>query len=133
MSHERVLHGFIQFWSETETEGGYWAFFHKRRALTKIPQGHCQTCGLFVQNITTEKLKPCSNGQPHCEETSLAILDHAWIHVLKNGDQLTIYDKDGTKIVWEGTIELIPYPIFSQQAYDQWIHADQTGIERETW
>jgi len=129
MSNERVLHGFLQFWSETGTEGGYWTFFDKRHAFTKIPQGHCQTCGLFVRGTP----RPCSNRQPHREEARPIIWNHVGIHILKNDDFLTIYAKDEKNIVWEGIVELISYPLFTQNASGLWIHADQTGVDRDIW
>ena len=56
------------------------------------------------------------------------------LHVLKDGDRLTIFDKENPKqIVWSGEISLIQHPLFSQHAFGMWIHADQKGIEREKW
>lgn len=56
------------------------------------------------------------------------------LHILKDGDQLTIYSKDDpNKIVWSGTIKLRQYPLFTEDAFGMWIHADQEGVDRKTW
>lgn len=57
------------------------------------------------------------------------------LHVLKDGDKLTIYDKeDPAKVVWQGVIDQQHYGSFQEHAYDgQWIHSDQRGVEREVW
>ncbi len=56
------------------------------------------------------------------------------LHILKDGDQLTVYNpKDKTKVVWSGTISLKRYPVFTQSVFNQWIHSDQQGVSREQW
>jgi hypothetical protein len=59
------------------------------------------------------------------------------LHVLKDGDYLIIkypflHQKSG-QIAWEGNISLMNYPLFTQDAFGMWIHADQAGVDRETW
>ena len=53
-------------------------------------------------------------------------------HLLKNGDRLTIFDEDG-EIKWKGEIELVRHPLFTEDAFGMWIHADQAGTNREEW
>lgn len=56
------------------------------------------------------------------------------LHILNDGDKLTIYDKkDTSRIVWAGIIGLKLYPVFTQSAFNFWIHADQIGTPREIW
>ena len=56
------------------------------------------------------------------------------LHILKDGDQLTIFSLDDpTQVVWSGTISLRQYPLFTEDAFGFWIHADQKGIAREVW
>jgi hypothetical protein len=55
------------------------------------------------------------------------------LHILKDGDHLTIYSKDGSAVIWSGAISLIEYAPFSQDARGWWIHADQQGMAREQW
>jgi len=57
------------------------------------------------------------------------------LHVLHDGDYLTIYDKaDPQKIVWEGKIALDSLALFTETTTDGlWIHADQQGVDRKTW
>lgn len=56
------------------------------------------------------------------------------MHILEDGERLTIYDKlKPKKVVWDGEIALQPYGLFTQDAFGMWIHADQVGIERTTW
>ena len=56
------------------------------------------------------------------------------LHVLHEGDYLTIYDKtDSKKVMWEGKIELSLLPLFQEDAFGCWIHNDQRGISRADW
>jgi hypothetical protein len=71
------------------------------------------------------------------ERTSDSLLQERWsyegLHTLENGDKLTIYDKDSETILWQGTIDLEQYDLFTESAEGMWIHSDQKGIARETW
>lgn len=72
------------------------------------------------------------------ERFSPTLLKEAWsyegLHVLEDGDELTIYDKEDTeKVVWQGTIALTPFSVFQDSAYGMWIHNDQIGQERDLW
>ncbi len=59
---------------------------------------------------------------------------YAGLHILEDGDELTIYDKnDHKKIIWSGIIHLKFYPVFTESAYNFWIHSDQFGVERNVW
>lgn len=56
------------------------------------------------------------------------------LHVLHDGDHLTVYSPDDKKhVVWEGEIKLKQHALFTEHAGGMWIHADQEGIDRETW
>ena len=92
-SLEDKLEGVCTFYTETGTEGGYWAFMDSKNLYSNE--------GLLI---------------------------------LENGDFLTIYDPNNKdKVVWSGEINLQQYNLFTEAAYGYWIHADQIGIERETW
>ena len=54
------------------------------------------------------------------------------LHLLATGDWLEILDDDDT-IAWQGYIRLRHYALFSEDARGRWIHADQRGIDRDTW
>lgn len=56
------------------------------------------------------------------------------LHVLNNGDELTVFAKDDpTRVVWSGTIDLHQHDLFTEDAGGLWIHADQIGMDRDTW
>ena len=61
------------------------------------------------------------------------------LHILKDGDQLTIYHPKSKEQVWSGCINLRPLPHFTESAKDperdveMWIKEDQIGVEREIW
>lgn len=98
------LKGELFLWSETGTEGGYWAFRDKRYIF------------------------PPTKDWPH-ERWS-----YDGLHVLEDGDILTIYSKeDPAKVIWTGTIKLKPHQLFTEHASGMWIHADQEDIDRESW
>ena len=55
------------------------------------------------------------------------------LHLLKDGDHLTIYHPDNNNEVWSGVIALKQHPLFTEDASGLWIHADQIGMDREVW
>jgi hypothetical protein len=84
--------------------------------------------------VHPDQLKTCPADQHDFEPTSEE--DWSWdgMHVLADGDQLTIFDKnDTTVVVWSGAIRLRSYEPYTEKALDCWIHADQEGVEREIW
>lgn len=92
------MKGVLELFSETGTEGGFWAF--QDEAFIK-DNDHWDIAGL---------------------------------HILEDGDQLTIFDKDNPeKILWEGVIKLKRFPVFTEHVFGLWIHSDQEGVRREIW
>ncbi len=104
MEKSVVLEGVCHFWSETGTEGGYWAFQNAKYIFASTPEW------------------------PHGNWS----YDGLW--VLQDGDFLTIYEKDdSSRIMWEGEIKLHNYTPFTESAFGMWIHSDQEGVDRGTW
>ena len=98
------IKGVLYFYSETGTEGGYWAFQDE------------------------EFIFPPKPGFSDVQWS------YDGMHILKNGDYLKVFSKTNSrKIVWEGIINLIELPLFKESVFNLWIHSDQTGIERERW
>jgi len=147
-----VLDGVCHFHSETGTEGGYWAFHDARYIKKNVGRGYCSKCGKWLRNqegaiqivrvkqIDEEFLRTGElDEQPDCpndahEEEIGDLWDYEGLHILEDGDHLTIHPKDNTnEIVWSGIIKLRELPLFTEHAYGFWIHADQEGISRETW
>lgn len=146
-----TLNGVCHFDSTDKAGGGDWAFQEIRYIKKNVRHGYCKKCGrpLGSQGVVgVERVEPLGaalrrGGKPdqrldcpnnaHEEE-----IGDAWSykghHTLKNGDYLTIYsnNKDG-KIVWRGVIKLRQYPLFTEGVFNNWINADQEGVERETW
>lgn len=105
-----VLKGFCYFYGETGTEGGLWAFQNSEFILPRED--------------------PEEEGYPEEEY----YYDYEGLHVLKNGDKLTIFSPNNPEeVIWSGTISLNYYPVFTESVFGLWIHADQAGIDRETW
>jgi hypothetical protein len=154
-SLEGMLEGVLFLHSETGTEGGYWAFQDSRYIQENVPRGYCKNCGIYikeqsgplkVQRVTvldeemmreyerTGKIKEkldCANGE-HEEE-----IGDSWsyegLHILQDGDHLTIYHPGNNREVWSGVINLKQHDLFTEYASGMWIHADQIGIERDVW
>ena|SRR3989338_5750346 len=104
MGQTIALDGVCFFWSETGTEGGYWAFQNKKHI------------------------------HPPNKDNLFPRWDYEGLWVLKDGDYLTIYDKcNPNQIVWDGKIKLHNYPAFTESAHGMWIHSDQKGVNRITW
>jgi hypothetical protein len=63
--------------------------------------------------------------------------DDTWsyegLHILRDGDHLTIWNEDRTGQLWDGEISFHQYPSFTEDACGLWIHADQDGVDRKTW
>lgn len=147
-----ALNGVCCFHSETGTEGGYWAFQETRYIRKNVSRGYCKKCGKWLRKQDgaiqlkrvylmdeefqrTGKLteRPDCPDNAHEEEIGEA-WDYRGLHVLEDGDRLTIYSKDNpNEIVWSGVVKLRQYPFFTEDASGFWIHADQDGVDRETW
>jgi len=149
----KTLKGVCHLFSETGTEGGSWAIQDERFITKNIPRGYCKKCGKWlgeqslealqverVSPVTEEVLeegklpKPeyCPDGE--CEEKYGDEWSYKGLHCLEDGDHLTIYSKDKPdEVVWSGVIKLQHHPLFTEHASGFWIHADQEGIDRDTW
>ena len=145
-----TIRGILHLWSETGTEGGHWALQDERFITKNTTRFSCKRCGAYwdkgtqpdgpaVDDLTGEKknLLGGSYCAPGTHDFQL-ICPEDWsyegLHVLKDGDKLTIYSKDDpSAVVWSGKIRLRQYPLFTNSARGLWIHADQVGIPRKKW
>ena len=127
-----VFDGVLFLYSETGTEGGYWAFQDSCYIQKNVPRGYCKKCGFYMREQNGLLIKKKSANGKHKEEIGDA-WDYEGLHILENGDNLTIYHPDNHKEVWSGIINLKQYTLFTEQASGMWIHADQIGIERDVW
>lgn len=148
-----VMRGVLHFHSETGTEGGYWAFQDERHISQNTTRFSCTRCGAYWDKNTTPDGPPvdampkerrvkggygsgsyCEPGTHTFDLVSKEDWSYAGLHVLSDGDQLTIFDKaDPTKVVWSGKIQLKQHGLFTEHASGMWIHADQVGIKRDVW
>ncbi len=98
-----LLRGVLHLWSETGTEGGYWAFQDER----------------FIAPNSTNFSNVWSYDGLHVlkDGDELAIFSK----------------ENSSEVVWSGKISLHSLPCFSEHAEGFWIHADQNGIDRKTW
>ncbi len=144
------LRGVLHLFSETGTEGGYWAFQDERFITPNTTRFACKKCGAYWDKADRpagpvcdepDTPKTSSFGHPYCapgtHEFEL-VCPEDWsydgLHVLEDGDTLTIYSKaDPSVVVWSGTIRLRQHPLFTEDAGGLWIHADQEGISRAQW
>jgi hypothetical protein len=98
------LKGVIHLWSETGTEGGFWAFQDEKYII------------------------PPTNDYPFGKWS------YEGLYVLKTGDKLTIISPVDGSVLWEGIIDLQEHPLFTEYTdAGFWLHADQKGIAREEW
>lgn len=145
-----MLKGVCCFHSETGTEGGYWAFQDGQFITKNVPRPYCKKCGKYLdsqqyENLKVTKVLPVTEEviegkePPECPEGQHEReVGDSWsyegMHILENGDQLTIFSLDNpTHVVWSGTISLRQHPLFTEAAFGPWIHANQEGIDREVW
>lgn len=144
------LRGVLHFHSETGTEGGYWAFQDERHIAPNTTRFACTKCGAYWDK-TDDPVGPNAESHPEGEDNGFGnpfcapnahdfqlVSPEDWsyegLHVLKDGDELTVYDKDDpAKVAWSGTIKLRQFDLFTEHASGMWIHADQEGMPRDEW
>lgn len=181
--------GVLHFYSETGTEGGYWAFQDQSYMYLPPPDDKwCSRCGALWSAECPEPApvftywreahahdgKRRSAGYysydgPHLDmsdgpgpglDTILNMRHnanaakclaegHLWqgpeqcypdgvwsyegLHVLHNGDRLTIWDTSHVSVVWRGVIDLRQHELFTEHTHGLWAHADQVGVDRDLW
>jgi|GEM_PF-1258196 len=163
MDKAKTLTGKCEFYSETGTEGGYWAFQDSRFIKPNTTQFVCKKCyvvwdkkrspngpapivegALSVDKIiliTKETIKKnyklprkCRPNKHEFELSPNEFEEYEGLHILKDGDYLFINSpKEPDKIVWEGIISLHQYPAFKKAVFGCWMHADQNGVDRKKW
>lgn len=130
------LEGVVHFFTETGTEGGYWAFQENKFMKENTTMFSCTKCHYFwdKERHPQGPEVPCTKGGQHefVINPPMFFLGEG-LHTLKDGDYLVIYSKDRSRVVWSGHILLKKYPVFRENAFGFWIHADQQGIKREVW
>jgi len=145
-----TLHGVLHLFSETGTEGGYWAFQDERFITPNTTRFSCRKCGAYwdkghrpqgpvadeqaAGQLSYRGAPYCAPGMHEFELVCPGDWSYEGLHALEDGDELTIYAKDDpARIVWQGTIKLRRFPLFTEDAHGLWIHADQEGIDRAEW
>lgn len=128
--------GNTEFFSETGTEGGYWAI-HDRRGMhdaSQLIDGRCPW-GPEHETRFTDGTSFCpAMREPTRDDPNPKHATYYGLFTLQTGDRVIIYDEvDPTKIVFEGKISLEPLPLFTEHAHGLWIHNDQKGQDREAW
>lgn len=162
--------GVTHFYSETGTEGGYWAFQDEAHvkleppsygvfARTRVWDAHDPERSGVVKSITDLKGKSVvsirrgqvvlarvdwndGESEDDVPVPSDRLLVERWsyegLSVLRDGDYLVIYDTDpreraDSEVLWEGEIDLRRFDLFTEDARGMWIHAEQTGEDRDEW
>jgi len=153
MTKSRVtIRGVLHLWSETGTEGGHWALQDEHFITPNTTRFSCRKCGAYwdkadrpsgpvADEHVGDQWGTNSRGEPFCAPGTHdfeLICPEDWsyegLHVLKDGDRLTVYAKDDpSAVVWSGTIRLKQHRLFSKHANGMWIHADQKGVSRKQW
>lgn len=116
MSERSVIKGVCEFYSETGTEGGYWAVQNTD----------------FIHGPTTQ----CPWEEKNCPVILGISTEHYsfhGLHRLKNGDMLTVYDSNRTHIIWSGEVSLIQARPFTQSVNGVWVHSLPQSVEVEQW
>src|SRR6266550_9509323 len=145
------LRGVLTFHMEVDREGGFWAFQDERFIHLADDREICALCGslrdttedtdlgegvwsstLSASDVASES---CQDGE---HQWTPLFPDGAWgwegLHILKDGDQLTIFDKaNPDKVVWRGAIAYGAFSILKGETSGMRIQYDQLGVDRETW
>ncbi len=149
--------GVCELFSETGTEGGYWAFqdskFIKKVDRKSATQFSCAKCYCaYVKrnglNIRISRIIPldkalqpgfktpksCRGDQHDFQPISEEEWSYDGLHVLKDGDWLTIYDKEKPgQIVWEGVISLKPRKTIHEFVRGWRVHSIPLNADKEKW
>ncbi len=145
-SSKETLEGVLFLYSETGTEGGFWAFQDSCFIYQNKTRYSCKKCHLYwdkdkdpLRHPVFEKQTSdnwpdfCSSDDHQFELVSQESWSYEGLHCIKDGDHLTIYLPDTKNEVWSGVIQLKQHNLFTEDARGFWIHADQVGIERDVW
>ncbi len=151
------IKGLCYFYSETGTEGGFWAFQDSAYIQHNVGYGYCKKCGkwlckqegpIHIERVELidaayiEELRRTGKvpKRPECpdgihEEEVGDSFSYEGLHVLENGDELAIFDKNKPMcVVWHGIIDQVLLPLFTQTTSDGlWIHYDQRNVARRQW
>lgn len=87
----KSFNGYLTFFTETGTEGGYWAF--------------------------QEEGKDGYDG----------------LHILKDGDRITVFDETSRKEIWGGEIRLSPRSDIDENVFGFRVHSRQIGVDMDEW
>lgn len=118
-----LIKGTLMFYSETGTEGGYWA---------------------LQDGAFTHTADDLVNGEcPYEFEDSCPVLDgvsdvhskYEGLHGLKQGDRLKIFNPGESRanLYWQGTVDLGNDPLFQNDVWGVWVHNQPVDIERDFW
>ena len=138
MGSQKTLEGILHFFSETGTEGGLWALQENKYITPKTTRYSCVKCHLYWDKNRNKKVPVyegdyCSPKDHEFELVCKNDWDYKGLNILEDGDELTIHHPETKEEVWHGIIELTHYDPFTQHIHGLWMHADQKGIDRETW
>ena len=144
----KELSGVLDVYSEIGNAGGFWAFQNEKFIQKNVPCGYCKKCDkrlaeqeydenlkveiVLLPEATSHQPKYCKDGEHEMD------IDETWdyegLEKLENGDMLIIYNPENLKeVVWKGKISLKQFNLFTEHASGYWIHAEQRGVDRETW
>lgn len=115
------LWGSLTFYSETGTKGGQWAiqdelYLHDKSGLV---EGQCP--------LSESDYCPVILGTSHQHAS------YDGLHVLRDNDELWVYDINARRIDWAGVIRLEQHETFTESVFGFWIHSDQEGVDRRRW
>lgn len=121
-----VSGGNLEFYSETGTEGGYWAF-----ASENVFYRHSEEDLIDGQCPWGESYCPPKDGSYHTHAK------HEGLHILRDGDGLLIFDHgyNHPALVREESLEFSKFTIFEESSRGMWAHNHpiRPNIPLELW
>jgi len=131
-----TLGGRTSFHSETGTEGGYWAFQDGAWIKPNTTRFYCFKCNMYWDKSRDNKEPTfsgnyCQPGEHDFQLISKEDWDYEGLHLLEDGDELSVFDKGTT--LWSGVIKLRQFPLFTENVFGFWIHSEQIDVDREWW
>lgn len=131
-----IIKGVTTFFSETGTEGGYWAVQDEKHIHPNTTRFVCTKCHMYWDKNRSPDEPTfkgwCPVGQHDFKLANPENWDYEGLHILKDGDHLTIFQKDEVLIRWKGVVHLEEMP-FEFGIFGWRTHSRELHTQDEIW
>lgn len=139
---DSMLKGVLHWHIEQGTEGGYFGFYDDAFREPNTTRFACKTCGFYwdksEETRQQMRARAVECGLASCKHSFEPVSPENWsyegLHILVQGDYLTIFAKDDPSYVtWKGKIALKEYGPVAYHDGVFYAYYNQIGVDREVW